>query len=158
MIHSAARFSFLLLILIAGLWNTAHAQTPFPYDTRSDSISIKHYNVHLDLRDFSTFVIKGRTEIGFKPNVNNITEIKLDLMGPAVDSVHDANGNNLAFTPAPLGFKVNLGTAYNIGDSTSIEVFYHGTTVQDPIFRTTTAKPGSRASIISLRVLLTTFS
>lgn len=132
--HSAACFSFLLLLITAGFCKTASAQTSFPYDTRSDSISISHYNIHLDLRDFSTFILKGRTEIGFKPTVNNITEIKLDLMGPTVDSVHDANGNNLTFTPAPLGFKVNLGTAYNIGDSTSIEVFYHGVTVQDPTF------------------------
>jgi hypothetical protein len=132
--HSAARFSFCLLILIAGLFNTAKAQTSFPYDTRSDSISIEHYNVHLDLRDFSTFILKGHTEISIEPLVNNITEIKLDLMGPTVDSVHDANGNLLSFTAAPLGFKVNLGATFNIGDSTSIEVFYHGTTVQDPTF------------------------
>ena len=132
--HSAALFSFRLLIFFAGLFNTAFAQTAFPYDTRSDSISIVHYNVHLDLQDFSTFVLKGHTQVIFKPQVNNITEIKLDLMGPTVDSVHDANGNLLTFTPAPLGFKVNLGNTFNSGDSTSIEVFYHGTTVQDPTF------------------------
>ncbi|WP_430402518.1 M1 family aminopeptidase [Fluviicola sp.] len=132
--HSTARFSFRLLILIAGLFNTAIAQTSFPYDTRSDSISIEHYNVYLDLRDFSTFILKGHTEISIEPLVNNISEIRLDLMGPTVDSVHDMNGNLLSFTAAPLGFKVNLGATFNIGDSTSIEVFYHGTTVQDPTF------------------------
>lgn len=124
----------LIALSFIGLFNTANAQTSFPYDTRSDSISIEHYNVHLDLRDFSTFILKGQTQIIFEPLVNNITEIKLDLMGPTVDSVHDANDNLLSFTPAPLGFKVNLGGSYNIGDSTSIEVFYHGTTVQDPTF------------------------
>ena len=132
--HSAALFFFRLLIFFAGLFNTALAQTAFPYDTRSDSISIVHYNVHLDLQDFSTFILKGHTQVIFKPQVNNITEIKLDLMGPTVDSIHDANGNLLAFAPAPLGFRVNLGNTFNIGDSTSIEVFYHGTTVQDPTF------------------------
>jgi hypothetical protein len=122
------------LLFCIGLFNTANAQTSFPYDTRSDSISIEHYNIHLDLRDFSTFILKGHTEISIEPLVNNITEIRLDLMGPTVDSVHDANGNLLSFTSVPLGFKVNLGTTFNIGDSTSIEVFYHGTTVQDPTF------------------------
>lgn len=124
----------LILLSSTGLFNTAIAQTSFPYDTRSDSISIEHYNVQLDLRDFSTFVLKGQTRVTFEALVNNITEIKLDLMGPAVDSVHDANGNILSFASAPLGFKVNLGAALNTGDSTSIEVFYHGTTVQDPTF------------------------
>lgn len=132
--RSAALIFIPLLIFVASFVTTASAQTTFPHDTRYDSISIEHYNVHLDLQDFSTFILKGHTQVIFKPKVNNITEIKLDLMGPTVDSVHDANGNLLTFTPAPLGFKVNLGTAFNIGDSTSIEVFYHGTTVQDPTF------------------------
>lgn len=133
--RSATLLCFRLILLFsAGLFKTAIAQTSFPYDTRSDSISIEHYNVHLDLRDFSTFILKGHTEISIEPLVNNISEIRLDLMGPTVDSVHDINGNLLSFTPAPLGFKVNLGATFNIGDSTSIEVFYHGTTVQDPTF------------------------
>ncbi len=127
------RFRLSLLFCIGLLFNSS-AQTSFPYDTRSDSISIEHYTINLDVRDFSTFVLKGTTQISIEPLVNNITEIKLDLTGPSVDSVHDANGNLLSFTAASLGFKVNLGSAYNIGDSTSIKVFYHGTTVQDPTF------------------------
>lgn len=110
------------------------AQTAFPYDTRSDSISIEHYNIHTDVRDFTTFVLKGHTQIIFEPLVNNISEIRLDLMGPVVDSVHDANGSLLSFTSGTMNFTVDLGTSFNTGDSTSIEVFYHGTTVQDPTF------------------------
>lgn len=128
-------FGFRVIFLCcAALFNTAFAQTSFPHDTRSDSISIDHYNVHLDVRDFSTFVLKGHTQIMFTPLVNNISEIRLDLIGPAIDSVHDASGNLLSFTAAPLGYKINLGGTYNVGNSTSIEVFYHGTTVQDPSF------------------------
>lgn len=132
--RSVALFFVPFLLSVASFFNTASAQTSFPYDTRSDSISIEHYSIHSDLRDFTTFILKGKTQIIFKPLVNNITEIKLDLMGPTVDSVHDANGNLLSFTPAPLGFKVDLGTTFNIGDSTSISIFYHGATVQDPTF------------------------
>ena len=133
--NRTANFGFRLALLsFTGLFNTAFAQTAFPYDTRSDSISIQHYNVHLDVRDFSTFVLKGRTEILFESLVNNISEIKLDLMGLSIDSVHDSNGNLLSFTTAPLGYKINLGTTYNTGNNASIEVFYHGTTVNDPTF------------------------
>lgn len=127
-------FRLILICCLSAFSLPANAQTSFSYDTRSDSISIVHYAIHLDVRDFNTFVLKGHTRVTFKPLVNNISEIKLDLMGPAVDSVHDANGNLLTFTTAPLGFKVNLGATYNAGDSTAIDVFYHGTTVQDPTF------------------------
>lgn len=123
-----------IILLSAGLFTTANAQTSFPYDTRSDSIAIEHYTINLDVRDFTTFILKGNAEISIEPLVNNISEIKLDLMGPAVDSVHDESGNLLPFITAPLGFKVDLGNVYNTGDSTSITVFYHGTTVQDPSF------------------------
>lgn len=113
---------------------TATAQTPFPYDTRSDSIAIQHYNVHLDVRDFSTFVLKGRTQVIFEPLVNNISKLRLDLIGLAIDSVHDASGNLLSFAPVQLGYVINLGATYNAGNPAAIEVFYHGTTVQDPTF------------------------
>lgn len=124
----------LIALFLTGLSLTTSAQTSFPYDTRSDSISIEHYNIRLDLRDFTTFVLRGETQVIFEPQVNNISEIQLDLMGPAVDSVHDANGNLLTFTALQAGVNVELGATYGIGDSTAVTVFYHGTTVQDPSF------------------------
>lgn len=130
------RFSTLLLLVSAVLFfdNNAQSQTVFPYDTRSDSINIVHYNVQLDVRDFTTFVLAGQTEVIFKPLVNGITEIRLDLIGLGVDSIKDPNGNNLSFSPETTGFTVNLGTTFNAGDSTSIDIFYHGSPVQDPVF------------------------
>ncbi|MNJ90980.1 Aminopeptidase N [compost metagenome] len=132
--HSAALSFRLFLVFCAGFFQSALSQTAFPYDTRSDSISIEHYSIHLDVRDFNTFVLKGRTQISFEPLVNNISAIRLDLIGPTIDSVRNASGNLLSFTAVPLGYKINLGSSYNVGDSSSIEVFYHGTTVQDPTF------------------------
>lgn len=131
---SALRRLFSILLIGAGIFQTAIAQTSFPYDTRSDSISIEHYNINVDLRDFTTFVLHGHTEVQFTPLVNTISSIRLDLMGLAVDSVHDASGNLLTFTSAPSSVNVQLGTTYNTGNATSIEVFYHGNPVQDPTF------------------------
>src|SRR5687768_13724320 len=71
----------LMLFCALCLTFNTNAQTVFPYDTRSDSIAIEHYNVRLDVRDFSTFILKGQTAIIFEPLVNNITEIRLDLLG-----------------------------------------------------------------------------
>lgn len=124
----------LLLASFICLSVTSNAQTIFPHDTRSDSISIEHYTVRLDVRDFTTFVLKGQTEVIFEPLVNGISEIRLDLLGLTVDSIHDPNGNLLNYAAAPLGLSIDLGTTFNAGDSTSIELFYHGNTVQDPTF------------------------
>lgn len=123
-----------LLLFFAGLFHTAVAQTSFPYDTRSDSIAVTHYDIHLDVRDFTTFVLKGHAKVVFQPLVSNISFIRLDLAGLAVDSVHDANGHMLAFSAVPLGYKIDLGAGYDPGSSTFVEVFYHGNTVQDPTF------------------------
>ena len=53
--------SFYFLLAALGL----NAQTAFTYDTRSDSISIEHYNIHTDVRDFTTLVLKVHTQIIF---------------------------------------------------------------------------------------------
>lgn len=124
----------LLLASCICLSVNSNAQTVFPHDTRSDSISIEHYTIRLDVRDFSTFVLKGQTEVIFEPLVNGISEIRLDLLGLTVDSIHDPNGNLLSYTSVPLGLNIDLGTTFNTGDSTSIELFYHGNPVQDPTF------------------------
>lgn len=123
--------SLLLLILLP---TGSHSQTVFPHDTRSDSIDIKHYNIYLDVTDFTTFDLTGSTDVIFKPLVNGISMIDLDLIGLAVDSVKDASGNPLSFTTQGLGFRVNLGAIYNIGDSTQVTVYYHGSPIIDPVF------------------------
>jgi len=117
-----------------GVYTNTFAQTVFPHDTRSDSVDIKHYNIHLNLTDFSTYVLKGNTEVVFKPLVNGINFIDLDLLGLTVDSIKDAGGSPLTWSNHGLGFRVNLGTTYNIGDSTQIAIYYHGNAITDPTF------------------------
>lgn len=122
------------LVLLTLITSGQLMAQPYAYDTRSDSIAIAHYDIRLDLRDFTTFILHGHTSVGFEPLVNNIQEISLDLMGLTVDSVQDVNGNNLTFTTYTNGFTVDLGATYNSGDSTGIEVFYHGNPVEDATF------------------------
>jgi aminopeptidase N len=126
--------ALLFSAIVCFLTLNTSAQTAFPYDTRSDSIDIRHYDIQLDVRDFTTFVLKGQTYVGFKPLVNGISEIKLDLLGLTVDSIKDPNGNLLAFTTQTASFTADLGATFNQGDSTGIEVFYHGNPVEDPEF------------------------
>lgn len=124
----------LLATSLGCLFSNASAQTVFPHDTRSDSIDVRHYDIRLDLRDFTTFILKGQTYVGFKPLVNGIDEIRLDLLGLTVDSIKDQSGNLLTFTTQAESFIANLGATFNTGDSTGIEVFYHGNPVEDPSF------------------------
>ncbi len=126
--------SIVFILLGIALGRHANAQTVFPHDTRADSVDIKHYNLRLDIRDFSTHVLKGSADVIFKPLVNGINKIDLDLLGLTVDSVKDAGGALLTYSPHGLGFRTNLSSTYNIGDSTQITVFYHGVPVTDPTF------------------------
>jgi len=128
------RLNLLLTVFLCCFQQLANAQTVFPHDTRSDSVDIRHYDIHLDLRDFTSFVLKGETRVIFKPRVNGITELKLDLLGLTVDSIKDPAGNQLTYASHGLGFKTNLGTTFNAGDSTAVTVFYHGNPVHDPTF------------------------
>jgi len=130
---SLKKIAFVLCMLV-GTTLLSYSQTVFQHDTRADSIDIKHYNINLDVTDFSTFVLKGNTDVIFKPLVNGINKIDLDLLGLGVDSIKDASGNSLTYTVQGLGFRVNLSSTYNIGDSTKITVYYHGNPVQDPTF------------------------
>jgi hypothetical protein len=127
-------FFFLLFVFCMGLAGRIQAQVVFPHDTRSDSIDIKHYNLYLNITDFTTYVLKGSADVIFKPLVNGINKIDLDLLGLTVDSVKDASGNLLTHSPQGLGFRTNLSGTYNVGDSTQITVYYHGNPVTDPSF------------------------
>lgn len=125
--------SALLLSMVD--WHiNSYAQTTFPHDTRSDSVDIEHYNIRLNLTDFTTYVLKGNTDIVFQPLVNGISFLDLDLLGLTVDSIKDSGGNPLTWNNHGLGFRVDLGTTYNTGDSSQITVFYHGNPVTDPTF------------------------
>lgn len=130
----AQHIASVLLLFIFGYSLPAVAQTVFPHDTRSDSIAITHYDLRIDLRDFSSYILKGEAKVVFSPLVNGITAIRLDLLGLTVDSVLDPAGNQLSFASQTGSFTVGLGTGFNAGDLTSVRVFYHGDPVEDPVF------------------------
>jgi len=110
------------------------AQYLYPYETKVDSIDVVHYEIHADITDFTTQILYANTRVHFKPKVNNINMIDLDLVGLTVDSIKGPGGTLLTATPYTLGYRVNLGTNYNIGDSTWVEFYYHGHPLSDPNF------------------------
>lgn len=122
-------------ILILGLPNnTLKAQWLYPYETKTDSIDIVNYSISADITDFTSFQLYAHTRVLFRPLVNNISMIDLDIVGLTIDSIKDPMGNTLTSTAYTLGRRIDLGTSYDIGDTTWVEVFYHGHPISDPNF------------------------
>ena len=137
--HIRNHTSTLLYILVfLSSWgistNRLLAQYLYPYETKVDSIDILNYSINLDVTDFTTFQLYANTRVLFRPLMNGISNIDLDLIGLTVDSIKDPLGNTLSSTPYTLGYRINLGSTYNLGDSTWVEVYYHGQPLSDPNF------------------------
>jgi hypothetical protein len=124
----------LILVLLTMGFHSLHAQYLYPYETKVDSIDVVHYDIHLNVTDFTTYQLYAHTRVHFKPLVNGISNIDLDLIGLGVDSIKDPLGNTLTHTPLTLGHRINLANSYNLGDSTWVEVYYHGSPISDPNF------------------------
>lgn len=100
------------------------------FNSRSDSIDIKHYDISLNITDFTTKVITGNCEISFKSKVNGLNRLDLDLLKLIVDSVR-LGTSQLGFTYNDTLLKVNI-PVMNTGDSTKVKVYYHGVPKTDP--------------------------
>jgi aminopeptidase N len=100
-------------------------------NSRSDSIDILDYNIHLNITDFINKKISGFCTVTFKSKLDNIPQLYLDLLKLNIDSVTQ-NGQLLSFSYSDsVLLIVDLLTALNTGDSSAVNVFYHGTPQQD---------------------------
>lgn len=98
---------------------------------RSDTIDILKYTINLNINDFVTDTIRGNTLIKFTPKVNGQNIIRLDLLKMKIDSIK-RNNSLLFYTYNDTVIKVILPLSYNILDTVSISVFYHGKPQGDP--------------------------
>ena len=112
----------------------AAAQGNFPYDKRSDTVHIYHYDIHLDFTNYSSFKLFGKTRVYFSPISQSINSVTLDLLGPDVDSVKSKSGQSLNFSADDKSFTVTLSSALASTDSSYFDVYYHGTPVTDSQF------------------------
>jgi aminopeptidase N len=104
----------------------------YPNDSRSTQIDVLHYDLTLDFRQFSPFVLKGQANIQVLPLLA-LDSIEFDLKGLAVDSV------KLGQAPLPflqLGSqeKVRLYFSPPLQDTAIIHIHYQGLPQQDPSF------------------------
>lgn len=95
-------------------------------NSRSDSIDILDYSIHLNITDFTNKKISGFCTVTFKSKLDHIPQIYLDLLKLNIDSITQ-NGQQLSYsyTDSVL-LIVNLSDELNTGDSASVNVFYHG--------------------------------
>lgn len=92
---------------------------------RSDTVDILKYTINLSITDFTTNIIRGNTVVLFTPKMNGVNKLKLDLLELTVDSIKQ--GNSLVpYLYNDTLVSVNLLSLMNIGDTSSVVVYYHG--------------------------------
>ena len=98
---------------------------------RSDTFDILKYTINLDISDFANQKIKGHTIIKFKPKLNGLNNLPLDLLKMTIDSITQ-NSVLLSYSYNDTLLRVNLQSALNTTDTSNVIVYYHGVPQGDP--------------------------
>lgn len=99
---------------------------------RTDSVHVAHYDLNLSVVDFAGHTVDGYTDLTMVAKVNNLSQIRLDLMFLTCDSVF-VNQAAVNFTQS--GQHIYFGVpAMQSGDTMMVRVFYHGTPGHDDGF------------------------
>lgn len=122
------RFKYFILLIIVSY--SVQAQTYVPTDLRGDTIDIVSTTLYMDLSNYNAEILYGHAVIGIKAKMDGVQDIRLDLLALTVDSVkvNGATVSNFNYTDTVIG--IPFATAMNTGDSSTVEVFYHGHPLQ----------------------------
>lgn len=110
---------------------TNNAQLNINHNLRSDTIDVLHYHVNLMITSVTSSPISGFTAVKVTPKMNGVATLSLDLLELTVDSIV-LNSNQLTYSYNDTLLKINLGATYNIGDTFTVKVAYHGIPQTDP--------------------------
>ena len=102
-----------------------HPNSVAASNMRSDTIDVLKYTINLNITSFIDSTISGNTEIKFTPKLNSVNTINLDLLMLTIDSIKSGT-STLPYLYDDTLLSVTLPQLYNIGDTTSITVYYHG--------------------------------
>ena len=100
---------------------------------RTDSLHIAHYDINLNITDFTNHIVWGYTDLTAVAKVNNLPQIDLDLQRLATDSVW-VNGVSAVFTHEGNLLRIPLQIPANQGDTMNVRVFYRGVPGTDSYF------------------------
>lgn len=95
---------------------------------RTDSMHVAHYDVHLNIMDFTGHIISGYADLTMVTKVNNLPQYVLDLQGMTVDSVL-IDGQSGTFMHQSN--KVTIPHNSQQGDTAIVRVYYHGAPIHD---------------------------
>lgn len=98
-------------------------------DRRGDSIDIRTYQINLDLSDFSSKILYADVTIGMKAKMSNVQNVRFDLLGLTIDTVM-VNGYQAPFDYNDSVLNINTLSFFNVGDSFTVRVIYHGHPLQ----------------------------
>lgn len=99
---------------------------------KSDTIDITHYQLNLDIRNFSAQILKGEAKLTIIPKMNGILYIPLDLLGLNVDSVFYNNQRIYGITRAGSDLRIQLPSPVGTSNIVNLRIFYQGTPVVEP--------------------------
>lgn len=113
-----------ILVIFGSFYSKCDAQTNLEPDVIKYTININSINIAASSIDANTIV-------EFKVDSSNVSHIKLSLFKLLIDSIQQ-NATNLNFTYDDTTITIQLLSPLNLGDSSSVSVFYHGNPKQDP--------------------------
>lgn len=102
-------------------------------DLRGDTIDIVKYKIALDMTQISNVLIAGACTVDLESKMDDVTEITLDLLQLAVDSVN-VSGVNVPFQHEQNKLRIVFPEALATNDHLQLTVHYHGTPAQDGTF------------------------
>lgn len=118
----------LLCCIAALLVISANAQD------RTDSLHIAHYDINLNITDFTNHVIYGYADLIALAEVNALPQIDLDLKRLSADSIFVDDVRVQNFTHEGTLLRIPLHSLANQGDTLRIRVYYSGVPGTDSYF------------------------
>ena len=118
----------------------SHRNTPLPCykngetakmqaaNSRSDTLDVLHYAIHLTLTNFSAQTIGGYTDVTLVPKLPAVEQVLLDLENMSVSAV-EVNGAAVAFSYTSPLLRVNLSAPASPADTLVVRVYYSGNPV-----------------------------
>ncbi len=101
---------------------------------RTDSLHIAHYDINLNITDFTGHTIHGYADLTAVPKVDNLPYIDLDLKSLVVDSVLIDDIPVQSFTHEGTLVRIPLQEPSNQGDTMNVRVYYGGVPGADALF------------------------
>lgn len=99
--------------------------------SRSDTLDIRKTKIEMNITDFVSKNITGKSSLLIKSKQNNVQQALFDFEGLSVDSVL-SNGQLLTFTHSLQTLNIQLPNVLNLNDSIFLDVYYHGVPISDP--------------------------